>query len=110
MDLVLKTGWTQVEKEQRERGNIFTAMGMGANHWYRCANGHLYTVGDCGGLNESSTCPDCQVRIGRGSNTSHFPAGADEEVRALTASVVTVPTPDFTFGESEAGGSQRRQS
>lgn len=42
-------------------------MGFAGNHWYRCSKGHLYTVADCGALNQSGTCPECRVPIGRGS-------------------------------------------
>lgn len=42
-------------------------MGFAGNHWYRCSNGHLYTVANCGALNQSGTCPECGSRIGSGS-------------------------------------------
>ncbi|CAM9402045.1 unnamed protein product [Chrysoparadoxa australica] len=37
---------------------------MNVTRWYQCRNGHMYGVGDCGQLNQSSTCPDCGERIG----------------------------------------------
>ena len=32
--------------------------------WYRCPNGHLYAVGECGRPMEESTCPECGSKIG----------------------------------------------
>jgi len=32
--------------------------------WYKCPNGHLYTVGECGRPMERSKCPECGKRIG----------------------------------------------
>ncbi|KLO14620.1 P-loop containing nucleoside triphosphate hydrolase protein [Schizopora paradoxa] len=35
-----------------------------AGHFYRCPNGHLYTIGDCGGATVTSRCPECGAAIG----------------------------------------------
>jgi hypothetical protein len=32
--------------------------------WYKCPNGHLYTIGDCGGAMERANCPECGAVIG----------------------------------------------
>ena len=37
---------------------------QGVTRWYQCSNGHLYGIGDCGGPNEGSLCPQCGERIG----------------------------------------------
>jgi hypothetical protein len=37
--------------------------GLGTK-WYKCPNGHLYVVGECGGPMESGRCPECGARIG----------------------------------------------
>lgn len=72
MEAVIQIGW-ESENRKREtdirtnRSNIFTAMGFAGNHWYRCSNGHLYVVADCGALNQSGNCPECRARIGGGS-------------------------------------------
>lgn len=72
MEEVINVGW-ESEKQRRisetraNREQIFTAMGFGGNHWYTCANNHLYVVADCGALNQSGTCPECRTIIGRGS-------------------------------------------
>jgi hypothetical protein len=31
---------------------------------YACPNGHIYTIGDCGGAMERGTCPECGAKIG----------------------------------------------
>eukprot|EP01128_Nolandella_sp_AFSM9_P004259 TRINITY_DN1882_c0_g1_i2.p2 TRINITY_DN1882_c0_g1~~TRINITY_DN1882_c0_g1_i2.p2 ORF type:complete len:207 (+),score=27.09 TRINITY_DN1882_c0_g1_i2:917-1537(+) len=63
-----KAGLTLAEKKA-----IFEAMSkdVGSNnnlafggHWYSCPNGHTYTIGECGGAMEESTCPECGSRIG----------------------------------------------
>ncbi|KAJ1021034.1 hypothetical protein NDA13_005662 [Ustilago tritici] len=43
----------------------------GTGHWYRCANGHPFTVGECGLPMETTRCPQCNAPIG-GQN--HTPA------------------------------------
>ena len=39
--------------------------------WYRCPNGHLYVVGECGRPMQESVCPECGQRIG---GRDHIPA------------------------------------
>jgi hypothetical protein len=34
------------------------------NHWYKCPNGHIYTIGDCGGAMQEANCPECGATIG----------------------------------------------
>lgn len=36
----------------------------GSGHEYRCVNGHVYFIGDCGGAMEESRCPECGAVIG----------------------------------------------
>lgn len=38
--------------------------------WYKCPNGHVYTVGECTQPMERSTCPDCGAPIGGERHTS----------------------------------------
>ena len=37
---------------------------VGPGHAFKCVNGHVYFIGDCGGAMETSHCPDCSARIG----------------------------------------------
>jgi len=35
----------------------------GATRWYKCVNGHLYAVGNCGMRAENAICNECKARI-----------------------------------------------
>ncbi|KAI0930201.1 hypothetical protein AcV5_006978 [Taiwanofungus camphoratus] len=35
-----------------------------AGHFYKCPNGHVYVIADCGGANQRSYCPECGEAIG----------------------------------------------
>ncbi|EME78551.1 uncharacterized protein MYCFIDRAFT_37116 [Pseudocercospora fijiensis CIRAD86] len=37
---------------------------LGTGHWYRCANGHLFTIGECGMAMQLSRCPQCGAAVG----------------------------------------------
>ncbi|NXJ89686.1 ZNFX1 protein, partial [Corythaixoides concolor] len=50
-----------------ERVQIVRAIGCPRGHWFKCRNGHVYVIGDCGGAMERSECPECRAVIG-GSN------------------------------------------
>ncbi|XP_070581257.1 NFX1-type zinc finger-containing protein 1-like [Ptychodera flava] len=47
-----------------ERKMIVKAMGFSKGHWYKCPNGHIYAIGDCGGATVESKCPECAATIG----------------------------------------------
>ena len=47
-----------------ERVMIVKAMNFAQGHWYKCPNGHPYSIGECGGANQQSTCPECGEAIG----------------------------------------------
>ncbi|PRP84560.1 putative NF-X1 finger and helicase protein [Planoprotostelium fungivorum] len=58
---------------KEEKRAIFQAMGLAASspyggHFYTCPNGHVYTIGDCGGAMQESTCNECGSRIGGGAH------------------------------------------
>ncbi|CAM6115303.1 unnamed protein product [Calypogeia fissa] len=63
----------QLAKELREKAKkgevqlVVQAMAAdigGRGHWYTCSNGHLYTIGECGGASQLSKCPDCKADVG----------------------------------------------
>ena len=54
--------------------NLLRTLGT---QWYKCPNGHLYTVGECGRPMEQSKCPECGQVIG-GQN--HISARNNQEV------------------------------
>jgi hypothetical protein len=35
-----------------------------SGHWYKCPNGHLYAIGECGGAMQQSVCNECGAVIG----------------------------------------------
>jgi hypothetical protein len=47
----------------------------GSGHWYRCPNGHSYTVGECGMPMEQAACPECRATVG---GSDHTPAEGNE--------------------------------
>ncbi|TRY97415.1 hypothetical protein DNTS_016604 [Danionella cerebrum] len=53
----------------QERVSIVKAMGLNKGHWYKCPNGHVYAIGDCGGAMVKTKCPECDSAIG-GTNHS----------------------------------------
>jgi hypothetical protein len=48
--------------------------------WYKCPNGHLYVVGDCGMPMEESSCPECKKVIG---GTNHIPAAQNRAINNI---------------------------
>ncbi|XP_049873324.1 NFX1-type zinc finger-containing protein 1-like isoform X3 [Pectinophora gossypiella] len=50
--------------QKAERDLIVKAIGSKAGSWYKCPNGHFYSIDACGGAMEISKCADCGVPIG----------------------------------------------
>lgn len=54
-----------------EKAAVYKAMAQsfqGTGHWYYCANGHPFTVGECGMPMQTSTCPQCGATVGGSSH------------------------------------------
>ncbi|NXX41716.1 ZNFX1 protein, partial [Tricholaema leucomelas] len=49
---------------EAERVQIVSAIGCPRGHWFKCRNGHIYVIGECGGAMERSRCPECHEVIG----------------------------------------------
>ena len=49
---------------REEKEMVIKAMGFSKGHWYKCPNGHVYAIGECGGAMEKSLYPDCNATIG----------------------------------------------
>ncbi|KAI8822614.1 uncharacterized protein EV422DRAFT_577652 [Fimicolochytrium jonesii] len=68
----LVTGTTVRPVTVEEMREVFKAMrrdvGSFGGHWYTCPNGHVYTIGECGGAMERSQCPECGETVGGGSH------------------------------------------
>lgn len=76
---------------EQERKMIVKAIGLKAGHWFKCANGHFYCIGECGGAMEIGKCPECGLAVGGTSHTllptnsharemdnSNFPAWSEQ--------------------------------
>ena len=60
------TGISQEEKQM-----IIQAMYAKPGSWYKCPQGHVYNIGECGGAMEESRCPECNSTIGGRSHRLH---------------------------------------
>jgi len=59
------TFYTKVTDEEMKQ--VVQAMErefMSTGHWYRCENGHPFTIGECGRAMSTSRCPQCGVTVG----------------------------------------------
>nr|CAD7434131.1 unnamed protein product [Timema monikensis] len=54
---------------EKERSEILSAIGVTPGHWFKCPNGHIYVITECGGAMEVSTCNECGERIGGQQHT-----------------------------------------
>ena len=54
--------------------NLLRTLGT---RWYKCPNGHLYVVGECGGPMQEGRCPECWLQIG---GRNHNPANRNQAV------------------------------
>lgn len=85
MDTVVQNYFEQIQQKMenipvltnKEKQMIHAAMavdffgdGRAQGHWYKCSNGHIYCITECGGPMEQSVCPECKVKIG-GSSHQH---------------------------------------
>ncbi|XP_069936734.1 NFX1-type zinc finger-containing protein 1-like [Cherax quadricarinatus] len=53
---------------QSEKIMILKTMGLRQGHWYKCPQGHIYCITECGGAMQEGTCPDCGSKIGGSSH------------------------------------------
>lgn len=44
-------------------------MGMTQGHWFKCPNGHIYVITECGGAMVQGKCNECGAAIGGGHHT-----------------------------------------
>ncbi|XP_054995479.1 NFX1-type zinc finger-containing protein 1 isoform X1 [Sorex araneus] len=52
-----------------ERVQIVKAMGFPQGHWFKCPNGHIYVISECGGATQRGKCPECNEVIGGVNHT-----------------------------------------
>ncbi|XP_042320198.1 NFX1-type zinc finger-containing protein 1 [Sceloporus undulatus] len=53
-------GISEAEKQQI----VAAVTGTSRGHWFKCPNGHIYVITECGGAMERRQCPECQATIG----------------------------------------------
>lgn len=53
-----------------EMREVYSAMNETSGNWYRCPNGHLYRIGECGRAMQESHCPECGALIGGSQHRS----------------------------------------
>ncbi|OTB11705.1 hypothetical protein K445DRAFT_339577 [Daldinia sp. EC12] len=56
-------------EELRAVYRAMAAKFSGTGHWYLCANGHPFTVGECGMPMERTVCPECGAPVGGANYT-----------------------------------------
>lgn len=67
VELMLNDGTFYNVVTSEEKRAVYAAMSQhfsGTGHWYTCANGHPFTVGECGMPMEQASCPQCGSPIG----------------------------------------------
>ncbi len=62
-DLLTETKLSISERERNHIVSIFNAKG-GIGRWFKCKNGHIYVITECGGPTQVSKCPECNESIG----------------------------------------------
>lgn len=62
LDTLLPPSGLNITEEERKM--IVSSMNMAPGHWYKCPNGHIYVITECGGAMEQRKCPDCSATIG----------------------------------------------
>lgn len=53
-----------IQLTETERVQIVKAFGAGSGRWFKCENGHVYVVTECGGATELGRCNECGGSIG----------------------------------------------
>ncbi|KAL9618550.1 MAG: hypothetical protein Q9160_006734 [Pyrenula sp. 1 TL-2023] len=67
----------------QETQEVYAALSRefrGTGHWYRCANGHPFTVGECGMPMQTSRCPQCGAQVGGQNHQSVTGVTRDDEM------------------------------
>jgi hypothetical protein len=68
LESLSKVVCSTVQITDAERKEIVCAMGYKQGHWYKCPNGHIYIITECGGAMEASRCNECGEEIGGGGH------------------------------------------
>lgn len=69
-----------------EKQMILEAMALAKGHWYKCPNGHVYCIGDCGGATVEANCPECGATVGGALHQLRHDNAIATEMDGATAS------------------------
>ncbi|KAJ2986340.1 hypothetical protein NUW58_g5073 [Xylaria curta] len=76
--------YTQVSaKEMRAVYQAMAREFSGTGHWYTCANGHPFTIGECGMPMQEARCPECGASVGGTNHRTAEGVRHAEEIEAL---------------------------
>ncbi|KAI0553283.1 hypothetical protein F4679DRAFT_571330 [Xylaria curta] len=78
------------EVSAAEMRAVYRAMAgefLGTGHWYTCANGHPFTVGECGMPMEQARCPECGAPVGGAHHRAAEGVRHADEIEALARDV-----------------------
>lgn len=59
----------------KEKTEIMQALNLTRGHYFKCPNGHIYIITECGGANQIGRCNECGATIG-GMNHALHPTNA----------------------------------
>lgn len=48
----------------KEKTEIMRALNLRKGHYFKCPNGHVYIITECGGASQLGTCNECGAQIG----------------------------------------------
>ncbi|RPA78403.1 hypothetical protein BJ508DRAFT_228237 [Ascobolus immersus RN42] len=85
---LVKGGTFYVEVSDEERKAVYAAMSVefrGTGHWYRCENGHPFTIGECGMPMQLARCPECGAQVGGQNHTAVDGITRDTEMESAFA-------------------------
>ncbi|KAG8957842.1 hypothetical protein FRC03_009762 [Tulasnella sp. 419] len=96
MDKIHKGGEVTAEEKREVIKALMAAEGYSfatRGHFYRCPNGHIYVIGECGGAMQTSRCPDCGATIGGSSHTLRSDNRSAGDMEAILGSLGAGPSP-----------------
>ncbi len=85
IELMLNDGTFYNAVTSEEQQAVYKAMSAefsGTGHWYTCANGHPFTIGECGRPMQQTRCPYCGSPIGGQNHQSAEGVRRLDEVEA----------------------------
>jgi hypothetical protein len=69
---------------------VYAAMARefsGTGHWYRCENGHPFTIGECGMAMQLARCPECGAAVGGQNHQSAAGVERADDIEQLARRV-----------------------